>query len=1075
MARGLKDKIVSIPLDAGLGAGSEPKILSATPIKLENCEFNRGGAIEKRSGRNRSDAADNTMINMYPHVDGSVLTGEGKIRKYSTGVGWSDVVPHRAVCPSGSSVSKMVSDTRRTQCLDYAVASDFRAVATIGLDDNGHQNFKLSAFNLNTDERLYVYDVGLGVTSSFSTSVRLLAIDDRVFLYFCDASSNLQCHYFDSSGVVGTEAVAGTSTPDALVSSDYFDACVVNNSGSEYVVLFYKDSGAGDVLAKFLPGGLSSGAPAEQTIYSGSVSTAMVACFAQSDTTVQFVYQYGAGTPYYLVTCVWDLSPAQVASAGQLTSYNIGTYEQDYPLAISGHEKSYRTSLTADYFSTVAVSFQKPTEASKTDQGRAFTNVYITSGAGPGNVITPGATKVMYGLMLAAKLSSYESDNDVAFPMFHRSWDTSIGQTSFDSIYLLMFTQSYSTSATFNVFAKLGYTKALLPSGSDDYFTGFSEILGLPGCALRSCGNLDVPYITQTMGKFGGGALSIWDHYKTMRSSTQSYTVSIGSIDTKSSDLQHALHGGVLYIAGSVPIVVDGEGVLEHGFHCPPDAMYLTLAAGGFLDFDTTYYYCGTYERVDRAGNRYQSPATPFGVSLATDSSNNNMIVKIPGLPVTIGGESGSAFRDGYSSDAVGVYWRGTAGGARYRAGIASDNSTGTIEQLDAVSVYDLSTQSIIEARESVYVDVGILDATVPPQCMATTIWDSRHFCADADNPTSIIRYSRKKYPSVAFEHNETLIVEVPDRGGDIVALSDMLDKLLVLKERAIYTIEGEGKSDGGHGAGYSEPYLVSKSVGCSIRRSVVSIPQGVAFVAQDGSIWLVNQSMGLKNIGDAVRYYTDTYTVVRGISIPDKNLAVWFTSDGPAIVYNWLRDKWCTWTNHDAVDAAVVGSDLYWLDSDGYVWSEDTASYDDNNTYVPMKVETGWINVPQIGGCGRVREIALIGYFRQDCQLRIRAAYNGDPAWDDNLTYDLDTLEPFDYTDYYGAGLTLGTYTDQAMVLKVYTSRRRMTSLRLSISDEQSDGGPASSKGFSLVAAALRVAAKPGSHRVGTTRKIGN
>jgi hypothetical protein len=208
----------------------------------------------------------------------------------------------------------------------------------------------------------------------------------------------------------------------------------------------------------------------------------------------------------------------------------------------------------------------------------------------------------------------------------------------------------------------------------------------------------------------------------------------------------------------------------------------------------------------------------------------------------------------------------------------------------------------------------------------------------------------------------------------------------------------------------------------------------------------------------------------------------VWLTSDGPAIVYDWLRDIWCTWAGLSAISGCAVGGELVWLDSSGYPWTEDTANYDDNGSFISLLIETGWLSLKQtpggwtglnnVGGYCILREIIAVGYFRDDCNLNIKLAYDNDPAWDDDIDFDLTSLEKFEHASYYGNGLSLETYQDQAMMLRIYPKRHKVSSFRVHISDSEKDGS-GNTKGFSLVGLYALVTPKRGTHRVGIGREM--
>lgn len=176
-----------------------------------------------------------------------------------------------------------------------------------------------------------------------------------------------------------------------------------------------------------------------------------------------------------------------------------------------------------------------------------------------------------------------------------------------------------------------------------------------------------------------------------------------------------------------------------------------------------------------------------------------------------------------------------------------------------------------------------------------------------------------------------------------------------------------------------------------------------------------------------------------------------------------------------DRLSGVAIGRDvdgIVTLAADGHVWHDSAAVYADNGAHYSMLLETGWIPLGQIGGFGHLIDVLLIGYFAEDCGLRVRWAWNGDPVW--SASYDIDltsSLEPFGPGEAYGTGLLSATYNDQAMLLRVRPPRSRAAMVRMQISDIES--GSADSSGIVLSAMALRVSARRGIYPVDGSRRI--
>jgi hypothetical protein len=292
----------------------------------------------------------------------------------------------------------------------------------------------------------------------------------------------------------------------------------------------------------------------------------------------------------------------------------------------------------------------------------------------------------------------------------------------------------------------------------------------------------------------------------------------------------------------------------------------------------------------------------------------------------------------------------------------------------------------------------------------------------------------------------------MPTTAADITALISLGDKLLVCTASKIYATEGEGFNDDGSGTNYREPFLVSHSVGCESHKGIVWAHDAVIFKSQD-IIYRVDSGLNLSPVGEPVRYYTDNYTV-KGTSANASKHYVLFHTSGPALCYDWLRDRWTTFNNHVCTDAIGVGDRAYWLGASrsGYYdiyATRATAVYKDvtlgtNNptpseadTWLGMKIDTGWIKLTEHS---RYYRVQLIGQNLSAHTLRCRVAYNYDPNWTDDLTLSSAATTAFSHTSYMGTGLS-SAYKDQAYIPEIHLSRTMAQAVRIEISDEYRTG----------------------------------
>ena len=55
-------------------------------------------------------------------------------------------------------------------------------------------------------------------------------------------------------------------------------------------------------------------------------------------------------------------------------------------------------------------------------------------------------------------------------------------------------------------------------------------------------------------------------------------------------------------------------------------------------------------------------------------------------------------------------------------------------------------------------------------------------------------------------------------------------------------------------------------------------------------------------------RYHYEQIALVSGAIVPEKHYAIWCSSDGVALVFDYLHGQWLEFTNHVATDCVQAG-----------------------------------------------------------------------------------------------------------------------------------------------------------------------
>jgi len=514
----------------------------------------------------------------------------------------------------------------------------------------------------------------------------------------------------------------------------------------------------------------------------------------------------------------------------------------------------------------------------------------------------------------------------------------------------------------------------------------------------------------------------------------------------------------VLIIPGSMPFEFDGQETYEQPFICYPHKVSPVLNGSGNLDVDKTYSYKAVYEFTDRKGNRYQSAPSP-AATIETSTGNTQTIVTVPTLTFT------------KRADITVVLYRTAGNGViYYRCATGnSDRSERSVGIADNLADDDLTSQ------ETLYTTGGILDNIQPPPFSVQCLYQNRHFVVDADRPEVLIRYSKPIDKGFGIEHSDYLTVECNAEGGPITALTEFQDRLLIFKENRIYMTYGAGYDNLGTGNNYYDPSLLSNTVGCNNQKAILQTPQGIVFPASDDNFYLINRQLQIAPFGDPVQHWHDHSTVTAGAVMHEQNEVIWMNSDadGYALVFNWHFGMWSTWSQYQGTDIIFYDDTdvLMFKKNDGSIWKQNTASYVDNpdDGYAPeLKIETGWYSFSGIAGFTRLKRIMIVAQNISDHELVVKIGYNFDPVWTDTYTYDATTLKEFDASEYYTEGLD-ASYENQAYVLEVPTSKQKITSVRVHVSESTRTSTGAS---FEIAGIAFEVGTKVGPYRLGDDKK---
>lgn len=145
----------------------------------------------------------------------------------------------------------------------------------------------------------------------------------------------------------------------------------------------------------------------------------------------------------------------------------------------------------------------------------------------------------------------------------------------------------------------------------------------------------------------------------------------------------------------------------------------------------------------------------------------------------------------------------------------------------------------------------------------------------------------------------------------------------------------------------------------------------------------------GVTYVGAPVELY-NAQAVRRATVMPDRTSVVFLTDSGLTLLYDYLFGQWSTFTNHEGLDAVVVGNRFHYLRTDGRVFRETPGVFSDAGARIRLRLETAWIRMQdQLQGFARFWFMHVLGTWISPHQLGIQYRTDYTPQWSDAVWLD--------------------------------------------------------------------------------------
>lgn len=915
----LQEATIPITLDQGIDTKTDPKQVSAKFVRLENAVFTHPKRIEKRNGYtelSKAIAGGGSLV--APQMVSSlknelVCADSGRLYGYSKSLA--------AWFDRGPYNSVEIS----TRSIDKSVqAKGFADAVTFG-------NFVAYAW----DDKLSVYDsvTGAEVLSKFTTG----GFKPR-FVKFGGTTTALvypvaNAFYFRTLSVSGTNVVVGAQTLISTVSGNPTSFDVVPTSSGAVLAAISPNTQTMTIQTLNGSGAVVTTATLTETGMSGPV-------------TIQFDQSTGKTWVY------WANTMTVGSSTFQNVRYSIYSSTLTVLLAPSAiRDEVYRLSniiVVPQSSTTQKVYFNDttfdPATAGVVDQTREAVTT-LTGLSGFPNYYLNGVAPYSKPFTLNGKTYAVFVYKGAYVASGTNPAPNQPSLSNQQPTYFLI------EIATKTVVARFAAELALNQATLYGYYTPNLAISGQ--MALFACG-IVIQSTIPTQAPINSNLVGV-TAYQFDFNSSNAFT--------------GAKAGALLCLGGGLIHAYDGQTCTEFGFHLYPEFIAVSGRPNGAGPSDHygdippgTYNYIAVYQWIDANGDLHQSAmSNPVRFSVTATG----------GVLLTVT----APFLTQKKNVSVAIY-RTKANGSIYY--LVTDPiallypDSGQI----SVSFTDGYADGSLNGRPTLYTTGGVLENNTPQPSVALLSHNNRLVYLDSENRNTVY-YTKSYTPGVGLSPSGNLLVQVDSKIGDLTALGEIDEKLIIFSQTSAAYMVGDGATDTGSGSTFSFPQRIACDSGCDSHRSIAVTPQGIMRKTMKGT-YLMDRALVDHYIGAEAEAYNGQKITAAHV-IADKSQVRFLTDSGLTLVYDYLMSQWSTFTNHTGLSADIVNGLYVYARSDGRIFEESPGSYLDGATPFSVVAQTGGLNLASIGGFQRVRRFVMTGDFvgASGHGVQVSAAYD--------------------------------------------------------------------------------------------------
>lgn len=1000
----LQKQSVNINFAQGLDTKTDPwQVAAGKFLSLENSVFTKGGQLQKRNGY--ASLAALPYASSYLTTFNNDLTAVGEqIQALVPGIGsW---VYKGAMSQIQIEAAPLVKNSlNQIQC-DSAIAAN-NLVCTVYTEKNSSTlSYKYVISDLSTGQNVVAPTLLSDADATYGTPRVFLLGKYFVILYTALVSGVYKLKYLAVNSITfetSTDIVASTYTPATTVA---FDGVVYNNE------LYIAYNGAAATGIKVVS--LNAQLALSSTINPDSAHSAtMFAMAVSEDQNVVWVAYYNSATNNgYAVGLSPQLDVLRAATQVISSTAVLNLTCYGVPGGQTSAKIIFEVNNNYTYDATIPTHYLKAVTINQTGTVKPST-VFVRS------------------VGLAGK----------AFVVSGKAYIPAVYQSPYQPTFFIL---NDNGSAV----AKLAYQNAGgylingLPSVSViDSVARFPYLYKDTIAPVNK--NINVPAGSQVAGVYAQLGINL----ASAIFGAQPQSVEIGSN---------------LNLTGGITWAYDGYQITEQNFFLYPESIKATAStSGGNMDVSETFYYAVTYEWSDNQGNIFRSaPSVPLVVPPKGGSSTGSVTLEIPTLRLT------------YKTDVKICVYRWCTSQQTFYQTIANYLTAPTLNNpaVDYVTVVDTLADSSIVGNPILYTTGGVVENIGPPAFSNLFLYDDRVWGISAEDP-NLLWYSKQVIEATPVEMSDLFTMYVaPSLGaqgpsGDLQCGFPMDDKAILFKKASISYFNGSGPDNTGANSQYSQPILITSTLGCSNAQSIVFMPNGLMFEFSSeagNQIWLLGRDLSTVYIGAAVEELTKNATIQSAVNIPGTNQVRFTLSTGITLMYDYYYQQWGTFTGVPAVSSTLYQGLHTYLNASGLVFQESPEQYLDGTVPVTMSFTTSWLNIAGLQGYQRSYFFYLLGKYYSPHKLLVEVAYDyNDAPVQGSLILPLNYSPAYGESNPYGQELLYGG-NSAVENWRVFLSRQRCSSIQISMTEyfDPSLGQPAGA-GLTLSGLNLVVAAK--------------